>query len=52
MAVTEMACIDGMQIEAAYLAALAAVDRFDIDGDSMTLYAGGEAVLAFEAVYF
>jgi len=51
MAVTEMACIDGMEIEAAFLADLEAVDRFDIDGDSMMLYAGEAAVLGFEAVY-
>jgi heat shock protein HslJ len=36
-----------MQQEAAYLAALAKVERFELSGDSLTLSAGGRPVLRF-----
>ena len=48
VAVTSMACMeDGvMEAEAAYLAAFSAVDRWDLDGDRLTL-TGPEAQLEF-----
>jgi heat shock protein HslJ len=48
VAVTSMACMeDGvMEAEAAYLAAFTAVDRWDLDGDRLTL-TGPEAQLEF-----
>ena len=52
LAVTQMACVEGMETETVFLAALKTVDRFAITGDSMVLYSGDEAVLGFDAVYF
>jgi putative lipoprotein len=50
LAVTMRACISGMEIERAYLDKLGAVDRYGISGDTLTLYAGDDPVLGFEAV--
>ena len=50
-AVTQMACVSGMETERAFLEALAAVDRFEIDGDSLVLLDGDSKLLGFEAVY-
>jgi putative lipoprotein len=50
LAVTMRACISGMEIERAYLDKLGAVDRYGISGDRLTLYAGDDPVLGFEAV--
>jgi putative lipoprotein len=52
LAVTQMACLSGMNVEREYLDALDRVDRFDINGESMTLYAGEEELLGFAAIYF
>lgn len=52
MAVTMMACVDGMDTERAFLDALEAVDRFAIAGDTLALYAGDELLLGFDAIYF
>jgi putative lipoprotein len=50
LAVTMRACISGMEIERAYLDGLGAVNRYEISGNTLTLYAGDEPLLAFEAV--
>lgn len=52
LAATQMACIDGMETEARFLAALEAVDRYAISGDHLVLYSGDEAILGFDAIYF
>jgi putative lipoprotein len=52
MAVTQMACVTGMDVERRFLDALDRVDRYDINGESMVLYAGEEEVLGFAAIYF
>ena len=52
LAVTQMACLSGNNIERQYLDALDRVDRFDINGESMTLFSGEEEVLGFAAIYF
>ncbi len=49
---TRMACIDGMDQEQRFLAALASAMRFTISGDGLALYSGDERLtLRFEAVY-
>jgi putative lipoprotein len=50
LAVTMRACASGMEIERAYLDGLGAVNRYEISGNTLTLYAGDERLLAFEAV--
>ena len=52
MAVTMMACVDGNAPERAFLDGLGKADRYEIDGDTMALFAGDERLLGFEAVYF
>ena len=52
MAVTQMACVTGMDVERQFLDALDRVDRYDINGESMVLYAGEDEVLGFAAIYF
>ncbi len=49
---TEMFCGDEgvMEQEAAYLSALASVDGWSIDGETLTLSSGGETVLVYEAI--
>jgi len=49
---TEMFCGDPgvMDQEAAYLTALESVDAWTIDGDTLTLSSGGEAVLKYAAI--
>jgi putative lipoprotein len=42
LAVTQMACLD----------ALERVDRYEIDGDTLALFAGDERLLGFDAIYF
>jgi heat shock protein HslJ len=50
-ATTEMACLDGMEQEAAFLAALARVSRWRTRGDELVLLEGADAeVLRFVAV--
>jgi uncharacterized lipoprotein YbaY/heat shock protein HslJ len=49
---TGMACLDGMETEQAFLAALQAAERFEISGQTLALYAGDEVVARFEAVHF
>lgn len=49
MAVTLMACAEGGELERAYLQMLDRVDRYRLDGDTLTLFAGGEALAAFRA---
>ena len=52
LAATQMACLDNMETEARFLAALDTVDRYAITGDHLDLYSGDEAILGFDAVYF
>ena len=52
LAATQRACIEGMDIEPAYLSRLQSVTRFKIEGDSLTLFADDHVALKFEAVYF
>ncbi|MEO1201113.1 MAG: META domain-containing protein [Pseudomonadota bacterium] len=52
LATTRMACPSGMDIEQRFLDALTRVDRYDIDGESMLLYAGDQQLLGFAATYF
>ena len=49
LAVTMRACTSGMEIERAYLDGLGAANRYEISGNTLTLYAGDERLLAFEA---
>lgn len=48
---TMMACLDGMDTEQAFLAALAASDRYHISGLMLELYKGEELLAKFEAVH-
>ena len=50
LAVTMRACVSGMETERAYLDGLGAVNRYEISGNTLTLYADDERLLAFEAV--
>ena len=50
LAVTMRACTSGMEIERAYLDGLGAVNRYEISGNTLTLYADDERLLGFEAV--
>jgi putative lipoprotein len=52
LAVTQRACFEGMEIEKQFIAALRTADRYAIQGDTMQLFSGADAVLGFEAVYF
>ena len=52
LAVTQRACNEGMEVERAYLSGLNAADRFEITGDTLTLYGDDEPLLGFEAIYF
>jgi putative lipoprotein len=51
LAVTQRACIEGMETERIYLDALGATDRFEITGDTLTLFAADKALLGFQAIY-
>lgn len=45
---TEMYCMEGMEVETAFLAALLEAETWSLDGDSLTISAaGGKAVLEF-----
>lgn len=46
-----MACLDGMDTEQAFLATLAASDRYHISGLMLELYKGEELLAKFEAVH-
>lgn len=48
---TMMACLDGMETEQAFLAALGATDRYSISGLMLELYKGEELLAKFEAVH-
>jgi putative lipoprotein len=50
LAVTMRACTSGMEIERAFLDGLGAVNRYEISGNTLTLYADDERLLGFEAV--
>lgn len=50
LASTRRACIDTMELEASYLAALGRVDRFEIVQQELRLHAGPELVARFVAV--
>jgi putative lipoprotein len=51
LAATRMACLEGMEQEQRFLAALGEITRFTISGNSMALYSGDERlILQFEAV--
>ena len=49
LAVTMRACIRGMEVERAYLDGLGAVNRYEISGNTLTLYADDDRLLVFEA---
>lgn len=52
MATTRMACMEGMDTEQAFLAALDRVAAWDVEGKSLTLTdAQGEVLARFEAVH-
>ncbi len=51
MAATMMACLEGMELEQDFLAALTGTKRFSIIGEILTLYSGEEQILRFESVY-
>ncbi len=48
---TMMACLDGMDTEQAFLAALGETDRYSISGLMLHLYKGEELLAKFEAVH-
>lgn len=52
VASTMMACVKGMEHEAAFYAALAATQSFTISGDSLTLSGADKALATFRAVDF
>lgn len=52
LAVTQRACLEGMEIESRFLAALREANRYAIRGDTLRLLRDDEDVLGFEAVYF
>ena len=49
---TQRACVEGMEIEARFLAALREANRYAIRGDTLRLLRDDEDLLGFEAVYF
>jgi putative lipoprotein len=51
MAITAMACINGMETEQQFLKALDEMNRYDIRGDTMRLYKDEIVVAHLEAVY-
>jgi heat shock protein HslJ len=51
MGSTMMACLDGMETEAAFLAALESTDRYTISGLILQLYKGETLLAKFEAVH-
>lgn len=48
---TMMACLNGMDTEQAFLAALGRTDRYTVSGLMLTLYQGEEELARFEAVH-
>lgn len=48
---TMMACLEGMETEAGFLAALGAADRYEISGAMLSLYEGDKLLAKFEAVH-
>jgi len=52
LAVTLMACPQGMDTEQSFLQAIAEADRFDIIGDTMVLYRQDKIIMHLEAIYF
>lgn len=52
IASTRKACIDGMDTEAVFLKLLQSVERFEIEGDTLTFSSEGVPVLRFTAIYF
>jgi putative lipoprotein len=51
IAVTQKACVEGMDVERRFLQALRQVNRFEISGDSLRLLQDDSLALEFEAVY-
>ena len=51
MGATMMACLDGMETEQAFLAALGNTDRYTISGLILSLYSGENLLAKFEAVH-
>ena len=51
MGATMMACLDGMETEQAFLAALGNTDRYTISGLILSLYSGEALLAKFEAVH-
>ena len=49
LAVTMRACMSGMETERAFLDGLGAVNRYEIAGSTLTLYADDDPLLRFEA---
>ena len=52
IAITQMACAQGMETERDFLQGLNAADRYRIQGDTLQLSKGDTVTLRFEAVYF
>jgi putative lipoprotein len=52
IAVTQRACLEGMDTEREFLKALGSVHRYQIAGDTLQLLHDDEVLLGFEAVYF
>lgn len=48
---TMMACLEGMDTEAGFLAALGTTDRYEISGAMLSLYEGDKLLAKFEAVH-
>jgi putative lipoprotein len=52
LAMTAMACFEGMDTEQEFVRALDEMDRFEIIGDTMLGLKGDTVILQFEAIYF
>ena len=51
LAVTNMACPDGMELERAYLTVLDGIDRFVVEGRQLEVYGEGRQLATFQAAY-
>jgi heat shock protein HslJ len=51
LAMTAMACIDGMDTEREFAQALSELNRYEIEGDTLRAHKDEELILRFEAIY-
>jgi putative lipoprotein len=51
LAMTAMACIEGMDTERDFALALAELNRYEIEGDTLRAFKDDELILRFEAIY-